>query len=85
MGYGIYFDNGSSVSAVANNSMTGNTIVDGVWIAGGTLAKNTTLTAYHGVYVFDSQLTVPEGVTLTIEPGVVVKFTNNAGISVQGT
>lgn len=37
---------------------------------GGVLAKDTTLTAAGGPYVFASTLTVPAGITLTIEPGV---------------
>ena len=83
-GYAIYFDGTSDVSGVGDNSMAGNTSVDGVWINGFMLAKDTTFTANHGVYVFGSSLTIPEGVTLTIEPGVIVKFGNLAVISVIG-
>lgn len=43
--------------------------------AGGTLSKNTTWTAANSPYILNSSLTIPNGVTLTVEPGVVVKST----------
>ena len=39
----------------------------------GILSGNTTWTVAESPYVVDSTITIPEGITLTIEPGVVVK------------
>lgn len=51
---------------------------------GGMLATNTTLKA--GVhYIVTSPLAVPSGVTLSIEPGTVIKFKDNTGFSCSGT
>ena len=62
---------------------------------GGTLTANTTWTAVESPYVVDSTLKVPEGITLTIEPGVIVKnnmtsytinpFEVNGTLLAQGT
>ncbi len=62
-------------------------------ITGGTLSANTTWTN-GDPYVIAGQVIVPEGVTLTVEPGTVVKFQQAScglqrpdlpGILVQGT
>lgn len=50
---------------------------------GGIITENTTL--YAGVhYIVTSMLAVPSGVTLTIEPGTVIKFKDNTGIKCEG-
>ncbi len=51
---------------------------------GGVIAKDDTLHA--GVhYIVTTSIGIPEGVTLTIEPGSILKFKGNAGISNAGT
>jgi PKD repeat protein len=49
---------------------------------GGTLAGNQTLLGSF-VYIVTNNVVVPSGVTLTINPGAVLKFMSGAGISVQ--
>lgn len=50
---------------------------------GGVVGEDMTLKA--GVhYIVNSMLAVPEGVTLTIEPGAVIKFKDNTGLSISG-
>jgi hypothetical protein len=50
----------------------------------GTIASNRTLTADAGPYLVTGDVTVPVGVTLTIEPGTTIYFNNNTGIRVNG-
>lgn len=50
---------------------------------GGVIAEDMTL--YPNVhYIVTTNLAVPEGVTLTILPGTVLKFKENTGLNVQG-
>lgn len=49
----------------------------------GALTENTTWEA-HRHYIVTSDLSVPEGVTLTIEEGVVVRFASETGLTVAG-
>ena len=51
---------------------------------GGTLAADTTLYASNQVYAITSDVTVPAGVTLTVEPGVSVQFMPGTGMNVLG-
>ncbi len=56
--------------------------------SGGTLAANTTWTAAGGPYRLTSNLVVPAGITLTIQPGTTVYCANGASafsITVNGT
>jgi len=59
---------------------------DGVATPGlyGTLWSNTTLLAATGSYTAAGDLTVPAGVTLTIEPGVTLSFTSSSDIMLAG-
>ena len=50
----------------------------------GTLAANTTLDAARGPWLVSGDVTVPAGVTLTIQPGVTVLFASGAGIDIAG-
>jgi parallel beta-helix repeat protein len=71
----------------ANATLSGNTIdgngLDTIVISG-TLSQNATWGSAYGTYVVD-QLTVDAGVTLTIDPGVVVKFLGAGHLRVNGT
>jgi hypothetical protein len=49
-------------------------------VVGGTLTVNTTWSPALGPILVVSNITVPTNVTLTIEPGTLVKITNTAGI-----
>jgi hypothetical protein len=51
----------------------------------GTLAANTTWTVAQSPIVVTSTVQVPAGITLTIEPGVVVRFDAAQGLDVLGT
>ncbi len=50
----------------------------------GMITADRTLTADHEYLVSDN-VAIPEGVTLTIEPGTVLRFNSNTGISNSGT
>ncbi|MBC8378811.1 MAG: lamin tail domain-containing protein [Planctomycetes bacterium] len=52
--------------------------------AGGTLASNTTFDLASSPWRVTSNIIVPAGVTLTIEPGTTVNFDSGTGITVNG-
>ena len=71
--HGIY--QGSGEPAFSGNVLSGNT--NAFIGVGGSLGQNTTWEDVQGLglpYLVTSDLTVPAGVTLTIEAGVIVKF-----------
>ena len=52
----------------------------------GTITTDTTWSpACAGVYILDSTVTIPSGVTLTVDAGAIVKAANGAGLDVDGT
>ena len=51
----------------------------------GTINEDTTWTEDRSPYVVDGTVTVPAGVTLTVEPGAIVKFRPYAGLSISGS
>jgi hypothetical protein len=58
--------------------------VAGNWV-GRTVTANTTWTAANSPYLIAQTVVVSPSVTLTIQPGVVVKFGGNTGLTVNGT
>jgi lamin tail-like protein/CotH protein/Big-like domain-containing protein len=50
----------------------------------GSIAANTTWAASAGPFVVSGNLTVPAGVTLTIEPGTTIYFAQGASLTVSG-
>lgn len=58
-------------------------IVDNMMKIGGMISKDMTLTKNKS-YLVTSNLAIPENVTLTIEPGTIVRFESQVGISSVG-
>ena len=52
---------------------------------GGTVSENSTWTLAEAPYIVTGDLTVAEGVTLTVEPGVVVKFDSSRRMTINGS
>ena len=59
-------------------------VVDNVTKISGFITEDITLTSDH-IYMVPSSLGVPEGKTLTIEPGTKILFAPNVGLSCSGT
>ena len=53
-------------------------------IVSGVIATDTTWTVSNSPYIVTNNMTVNPGATLTIEPGVIVKFVANKGLTVKG-
>jgi predicted outer membrane repeat protein len=51
---------------------------------GGPITSDTTWTAANSPYVVTESVEIVEGVTLTVEPGVTVKFESGRGLQVDG-
>ncbi len=51
----------------------------------GTIDSDTTWTLTNSPYVIASNLSIPTGITLTIEPGSIIKMGSGAAINVSGT
>ncbi len=58
--------------------------VDNMTKIGGVISKDMTLVASKS-YLVTNSIAVPEGVTLTIEPGTTIVFNSEAGLSASGT
>ena len=72
-----------TIPAIQNNTVTGSPY-SGVVISG-VIANDSVLTSTTGMPHIISYATIPEGVTLTIEPGTVVKFQPSTRLTVNGT
>ena len=57
----------------------------GPTVVGGSTTGNTIWTVAGSPYVIDSSLTVSATDTLTIEPGVIIKFKDDRTLTVRGT
>lgn len=73
-----------TLTPAAGTTLTANFAVSTETVIGGTLAADTTLHAAASPYVIASDLIVPAGVTLTIEPGVTITFSERRNLRVQG-
>ena len=67
----------SSVASVTTPSITPTSL-------GGGIAANTTLTLANSPYLVNSQYTLAPGYTLTIEPGVHIRFASSINMEVRG-
>jgi parallel beta-helix repeat protein len=74
------------VIALVTSLLVGNTIVVKAYQeVGGPIISDTTWTLANSPYIVTSNVQVLEGVKLTIEPGVVVKFNTGLLLLVEGT
>jgi RHS repeat-associated protein len=86
----IYIDlsklkSSSIFSSLSNNTYTGNKIRNSaVNYIGITGTPTTNLTLSSNTYCLVDSLTIPSGVSLTVDPGVIVKSTDSKTITVNG-
>jgi hypothetical protein len=80
--YAIGIDTGS-FPTVTGNTFTNNG-TNGIGVYGGTITANGTWTSVNYPYVLNSDITVAEGASLTISPGVVVKGLDNTRLIING-
>ena len=73
-----------SVTFTGAKSITAAFVPSGETVIGGTLSANATLSAANSPYALSSDLIVPAGVTLTINPGVTINMPTRGNIRVQG-
>ena len=90
-GNAIYADNIVSTAGVGGDNVVAGNKVDGIFFKGSNYNDNGVLTVnatWHSnlMYVAYYAMSIPEGITLTIEPGTLVKFYSvNGYINVSGT
>jgi hypothetical protein len=73
-----------SVTITGVKTITANFVPSGETVIGGTLSADTTLTGGASPYALSSDLIVPAGVTLTVQPGVTIEMPVRGNIRVQG-
>jgi hypothetical protein len=73
-----------NVTITGAKTITANFVPSGETVLSGTLAGNTTLAAAGSPYTISSDLIVPSGVTLTVQPGVTIRMATRRNIRVQG-
>ncbi len=81
------FVNGKNADGLAIQGTPGqrnsiNYLIDS---SGTGMAADKTLKAEDGPFVIPSSFLVPQGVTLTLEPGTVIKFFESASMTIEGT
>jgi parallel beta-helix repeat protein len=83
--YAIDLSSGSldSTSGISGNTITGNGN-NGIRLRGGTLSTSATWIP-DAPYIIYSDVTVSTGVTLTVQPGGVVKFESGRKLTIDGT
>ena len=82
-GIAIILDNESSNTIILNNQVTNNS-TNGIGISG-SLNNICSWSSLDMPYIITDYVTVPVGVTLTINPGVIVKSLKHKGMSISGT
>ena len=74
----------NSFPTLVGNTYTNNGI-NGLALQGGTISSNSAWNMTDTAYFIIDDISVENGATLTINPGVVVKFNNSKSLLVQGT
>ncbi|MFT6179927.1 MAG: parallel beta-helix repeat protein [Akkermansiaceae bacterium] len=82
---GITGDAKTTFVLPADQTITAHFVPDSSTETSGTLSSNITFSAANSPYVVTSDLIVPAGVTLTLEPGVVLEFLQGVNLRVIGT
>ena len=82
--YALFADDSSKYSAVATITVT--TGRPPARDVSGTLTKNTTWSpAGASAYILQGNVDIPSGITLTIEPGTIIKAASGAQFTAEGT
>ncbi len=81
--YSIYAWASGVARITGNNVLTGNN-PDGIFLNGGS-TETTTWYNFGAPYYLNSNITIENGDTLTVEPGTEFKFVSQSYIEVQGT
>lgn len=76
---------GSGAASAADAPGGKDVLRAGPTLVSGVLPSNTVWVASNSPYVVTANITVPDNVTLTVSAGVVVKFQQYTGITVNGT
>ncbi|MCH1508377.1 MAG: lamin tail domain-containing protein [Akkermansiaceae bacterium] len=82
---GISGDASTTLNTSGAIAITANFIPAPGTVVGGTLASNTTFTLAGSPYFIDSDLIVPNGITLTVDAGVTINLKDERNIRVMGT
>jgi hypothetical protein len=73
------------VPTIGSNVTLSNNIANGIELPGGQPSSNTELPNYPVPYLVSGTITVPAGVTLTVDTGAILKFAFGQGLVVNGT